>query len=431
MRYLSLLMMLFLFSNVLNSQNKEKTDKIEVSLVEPTTLNLKRLKSDQIVSIPIKLNVIANSDTLENYSVGFKVDNTKTTLNSNDYSLVFEKKTLSNVKDLELFIKLKKDSLTDRVRELYLDLKIYKNDSVIEFSNKDNLSLKIVVDPIEQELKGYEYLAYVGTNFDLVEGVRAKDLFFAANIYNAPKEIKGNVGFYLSIYGNRAFTQIDSTGIQRTSISLNPITDTTYSRISTTKFLLTKEVTDNLGTYISPLIKIRAFNPNREKRDLNLYYAPSLEFVYRRTKVTIEDTGKTVIDSIQVTGNINDAVLPNENNAPLFGQVINEFTFNFGVVGVFMSLENENMSIRIHGSVGYSSNYFREIVGGLKSTSIEKKGDVFFSGRAWITESTTGITLQAEVTNLLDEPRPFFVATLSKAFNFKDLGKIFQPIARN
>lgn len=33
----------------------------------------------------------------------------------------------------------------------------------------------------------------------------------------------------------------------------------------------------------------------------------------------------------------------------------------------------------------------------------------FFAGRAWITEPKTGITLQAEITNTMDNPRPFLV----------------------
>lgn len=429
MKNINILFLGIFFTNFLYAQDKTKTDKIEVSIVDSTTIKIDRLKTNQILSIPFKL-FITNVDSLENYILEIKVNNEKSNLYPNNYDLIFDKIPLSKAKDLkEIILKLKKDSIVDRIRVLQLDIKISKNDTEIELQNNDKKSLKILINPIKDELSGYEYLAYVGTNFDLVEGVRAKDLFFAANIFNTPKVEKKNVGFYLSIYGNRAFTQIDSSAIIRTTVRVKPLTDTTYSRVNTTNYFLTKEVTDNLGTYISPLINLKIFNPNREKRDLNLYYAPSLEFVYRRTNITYEDTGRVVRDSTLVTGNINDAILPPNNSSPLFGQIKNEFTFNFGIVGLFMSLENKSMSIRVHGSVGYSSNYFRKLDGTVKAENITQEGDIFFAGKAWITESTTGITLQAEVTNSFDKPTPFFVATLSKAFNFKDLGKIFQPIA--
>lgn len=69
----------------------------------------------------------------------------------------------------------------------------------------------------------------------------------------------------------------------------------------------------------------------------------------------------------------------------------------------------------LNGTTINDPNYFSE-------------GVIFFTGRAWITESVTGISIQAEITNTLKNPSAFFGVTLSKAINFKNLGRIFQPI---
>lgn len=53
---------------------------------------------------------------------------------------------------------------------------------------------------------------------------------------------------------------------------------------------------------------------------------------------------------------------------------------------------------------------------------------LIFCGRAWITEPKTGITLQAEVTNRLKTPNPFYSVTLSKAFQLDKLAGFFSPI---
>jgi hypothetical protein len=57
-----------------------------------------------------------------------------------------------------------------------------------------------------------------------------------------------------------------------------------------------------------------------------------------------------------------------------------------------------------------------------------RQDDIGFTGRAWITEPKSGLTLQAEIVNTLIYPRPYYVVTLSKALGFQNLGSIFAPI---
>jgi hypothetical protein len=391
-------------------------------------ISLTRMDKDQLYSIP--LNVDLNAlDSYEEYKLLVKANLNKSTLASQEYSIYFEKKEFKKLKSKEeIFIKINKDVLPDRARKIVLDLKFYKNGTEAKLNNEgDFRSITLNVLPANTKLIGYEYLGYVGTNFDLVEGIKAKDLFFAANILNVPERTKSKkVGFYLSLYGNRAFSQVDSSRVLRRRVSIDSISDSSYQLVNETGRVLETSTTDNLGAYISPLFKWPF--KQMEGSNLNLYYSPSLEFVYRRTRLTTSPFNRISIDTTIVEGSVQD-ILDRPMNPDLSrSQIINEYSFNAGIVSLFLVHETNRISVRVHGSVGYSSNFFGDLGNGRSSRKVVQQSDIFFSGRAWITESNSGITLQAEVTNSLFNPRPFFVATLSKAFDFKDLGKIFQPI---
>ncbi|WP_422351546.1 hypothetical protein [Flagellimonas sp.] len=409
---------------------------------DTSRIDVRRAEKDLI--IPLKLEFETKNlktDSLKAYVFDIKVDKEKTTIIESGYKLYFEKLKLSNMeKGKEIFLRILKDTIPDRQRKLFLNIEISKNDTVLtKVNNAKNQQLEIQLDSFEEALDGYKYLAYVGTNFDLVEGIKAKDLFFATNIYSEPEAGKNrNVGFYLSIYGNRAFTQTDSAGTIRREKKFEALTDTTTLRVLKTDFYTNKRVTDNIGAYISPLIKMRWFQSKNKERNVNLYYSPSLEFVYRRSTLSFENLNMGTVDSLVIGKSFQEIIderFDGEEGIrgpirPLFTQTFNEYSFNAGILGLFLSLENEKISVRVHGSVGYSSNYNRIFEPGLTSSTIQQHSDLFFSGRAWVTDSKTGITLQAEVTNTAINPRPFFVATLSKAFNFKKIGDFFQPIVK-
>ncbi|WP_074408149.1 hypothetical protein [Aquimarina megaterium] len=418
----------FLFPITLLSQNV-----VNISF-DTTAVKYSKANKDQIIPIKLKIDSIV-VDTLDNYLISIEVDKANSTLSNSEYDFFYRKTQLSKLNEEETtYLTLKKDTLPDRDRKIILDIKFYKNDTSRKIAEIANIGickkLTITVAPlVEPELKGYEYLAYIGTNFDLVDGIQAKDLFFAANIFSSPERTKKKkVGFYLSLYGNRAISQVDSSLILDRVIAIDSLTENSFRVVREKRTVRSSQSTDNLGAYISPLIKLKCLNtPSSE---LKLYYSPSLEFVYRRTRGSIGDfVGTPKLDSITVTGNINDFPeriqrLPEPRSFSL-----NEYSFNLGAVGLFLNLENKRISVRVHGSVGYASNYFASFDRGLDNPpSLRNESDVFFTGRAWITEPTSGITLQAEVTNSLINSRPFFVATLSKAIDFKNLGSIFSPI---
>lgn len=420
------------FDSLAPSIEKIDDDKTKLRLIT------KRIERSQVFSIKINQKAFKKlpKDSLSKYTFEVKVNKAETTLLDSNYKLTGQVFNIDeDAKTREIFLEIMKDSQVDRDRIILLDIEVKKDTSTIDISdqylvNKIPSQLEIKVESYEESLDGYEYLAYVGTNFDLVEGIRAKDLFFAGNILSKPNRFnKKSVGFYLSLYGNRAFTQVDSTGFVRPNTVYEQLTDTTYLKKTNADTFLSNRVTDNIGAYISPLIQLKWFRTKKTKNNLLLYYSPSLEFVYRRTTLSTKKLNSRTVEVETVDGDFNDVSFLNTEQ-PIFSEVYNEYSFNAGLIALFMCLENEKISVRVHGSVGYSSNYYREFNSNGSDSSSKQESDIFFSGRAWITEPKTGLTLQAEVTNNMINPRPFFVATLSKAFNFSQLASIFQPVVK-
>tara|TARA_B100002049_G_scaffold228030_1_gene202225 strand:- start:4082 stop:5263 length:1182 start_codon:yes stop_codon:yes gene_type:complete len=354
----------------------------------------------------------------QNYVIELQPD-AKSSLNASDYKVSYIPTGLSQLqtKDkIDFYFELKKDSLQDRPRSVVLNLIL--NDTV----NKkrtivDTLSLHIL--PFTKVNTQYAYLAYIGTNFDLVDGIKTNNLFFAANIFLDPMPKK--TGWYLSLYGNRTFTSTDSTQVFGREQRIERINADSVRVFTENATLVRTSVSDNLGAHTSFLWNLLNFNSNTK-----LMASASTEFIWRRTQINSlykngEPTGNSTI-----AREIRTSLIQAPTN---FTTYSNEFSFNIGP-GLFLSHQTEKMSVRLQVSSGYISEYIPryKTVNSVLERNYQNQSDVYFLGRAWITEATSGITLQAEVTNTLIHPRPFFSVTLSKAINFKNLGTIFSPI---
>ena len=259
-------------------------------------------------------------------------------------------------------------------------------------------------------------------------------MFFAANIYTPPtKSTKNKVGFYLSIYGNRAFSEIDSLNNFKISNKIEIQSDTTFNYLTFKNVLKAKRTVDNFGILISPLINIPDFISTKDpESDLNLYYSPSLELIYRRTRITTEKLKNQSIDTLKGL-NLSEInkLSNNSNSSSNFNslQQFHEYFLNIVPLGMFMSLENKKISVRVQANVGFAFSYEKSGISILNNSSITMYDwNLMFAGRSWITEPKTGLTLQAEVTNTFKNSKPFFAVTLSKAFSFEKLASIFQPI---
>lgn len=433
---LRLLIMLFFVLPLASIGQNTSVDSLDIGF---STLNQSYTVKDKPVIYAIKiLNIDSDKlktlSGLSDYTVKVSIFSDSTTLPHSAVILEresFTLKEISSKSDHNLYLTLKGDSVSDRERKLFLKIDIStKSDTNKVYYVKAAKSLmKIEIRPIEKPIEDYSVLAYLGSNFDMAEGKTSlTNLFFATNIFVPPlRERENKVGFYLSLYGNRTMTTVDSTRVIERVVNVQRASDSTYWQYKSKKKLKTTTISDNFGAHISPLIRLFC---SKLKPSLNLYFSPSLEFVWRRTHVNYEFLSQGSLDSQLINSN----VLPNLNLDENIRKNINEYAFNLGLIGLFLSYENSSISVRVHGSVGYSSFFYPSLSNeklsddGTLKMDMGRQCDIFFSGRAWITEPVTGITLQAEVTNTAFNPRPFFGATLSKAFKLKSLGGVLSPI---
>jgi len=280
-------------------------------------------------------------------------------------------------------------------------------------------------------INNYNYLGYVGTNFDLVDGVKAQNLFFAVNLF-APPQLKGDgFGFNLTLYGNRSLTATDTSG--RVNIPSKVVglggDSARYYREEALKTV--SRVSDNLGATFSPLIRLGRMSDHDRKTQV--LYAPQLEFIWRRTKVTTKYSDNILIDSGRViqgrpiTGTI--ILTPPNEIVP-----INIYDFYLGALGLVLNHENNFISVRLQGSIGVNYRYASDSKKYNSSNNLPsytRSVNIQSYVRAWITEPTSGLTFGAEVSNTigkLDNYQPYYNVTLSKAFNLNALGAIFNPV---
>jgi hypothetical protein len=284
--------------------------------------------------------------------------------------------------------------------------------------------------PEAEKLATYKFLGYLGTNFDLVDGVQAKNLFFATNIF-IPETHRWGVSF--SIYGNRSMTKTDSSkNISFTSRIVNVGRDSVaYYRDTAMK--ISTLVSDNIGANFTPLIPIKFL----EDGELKVYYAPQFEFIWRRTKMedTYVNNGTSRIDTARNR-------FPAGTTLPLITPLTSKVNLNIydvylGLAGILLRYETEEISIRASGSIGFNFNYTP--IGGLSTVNsvFQQQKRVFYFGRLWITEPTTGLTLGSEVSSYFgkykelphySKAQPFFNVTLSKAFDLKNLATLVKPL---
>ena len=394
-----------------------------------------------------QINSSLINDSIKDFIIDVSVDEKKTTLPQKDYEIISTVggKTLKELKKTGNLIRviIHKDDQSDKQEKrlkLFFAIKVKK--TAKEFDEDSNniastSKLEIDVFPVESPLTSYKFLGYLGTNFDLVDGVQAKKLFFATNIL-IPETKKW--GISLGIYGNRTMTKVDTTKNTSFTSRIESIGRDSVGYYRDTAMKISSYASDNLGANFSPLFPMKRLSDG----ELKFYYAPQFEFIWRRAKIqnTFSNNSTFKVDTVVNRFPANVAlplITPLSYNVSL-----NVYDVYLGIVGVLIKYETDEISIRVTSSVGFNFNYVP--MGALSSDNpafnliYQRQKRLFFFGRMWITEPTTGITLGAEVSNFLGSKKingvkvsnaqPYYNVTLSKAFNLKSLAAFIKPITQ-
>jgi len=426
--FLCLIAFLFFFKP---TQAQEKLYDIGfIDTLKPITKNK---EADQIIKIKIRTNIL-KKENLKGFKLNIKTDVNKSTLPPTDYELDVKQLLLTDLdEEYTFYLTIKKDELEDRQRELILKLFITDDKDKEDKANnnkQDNLTQLIIkVNGINAELADINYLAYVGTNFDLVDGPKPKNLFFAINIFQAPERVNQKFGFNISLYGNRAFTNNYNNGAVRYKSKIVGKGNNTAMQYESEGVQTVERTTDNLGAAFYPIFNL--YKHDNDNRVFQAFYAPQAEFIWRRTSVTTTYTNSTIVDSTllsnrPITGTI--ILTPATQTTP-----INIYDVNLGFLGILLQQQNSHISVRLNAAFGgnfsYSSASFNTNVTQILNSNFRRTTNWFFSARLWITEPVSGLTIGAEVyNNMFKNYQPYYNVTLSKALNFANLGKIFSPI---
>ncbi|MEZ2445671.1 hypothetical protein AB6805_28345 [Chitinophaga sp. RCC_12] len=389
-------------------------------------------RGDEVI-YPVTIQVDSikiNADSLPLYTITFKENEEKSTLPKSAYSMDFTSTTLDKLgKEYTFYLRVKKDKESDRDRLLFLNFEITKNGKKVNINNaKNDTELALTIQGLKT-LQAFNYLAYIGTNFDLVDGIKAQNLFFATNIFVAPRPTGKDWGFTLTLYGNRTMTTTDTTQPRYTARAV-PIGGDSARFFTEEATLTTNRVSDNLGASFSPLIRL--WGLSSPEKTAQIYYAPQFEFIWRRTRITSTYSGAKVIDSIDRANRPFTTTLiltPPNSVTP-----INVYDVYLGFLGILLNHENKHISIRVQASLGLNISYTAGNSGVSRATKVlySKDSNAFFFTRAWITEPLSGLTFGAEVANTFgrkDNAQPYYNVTLSKAINLNALAVIFQPVA--
>lgn len=317
------------------------------------------------------------ADPVKDYKLYVSVDENKSTLPKGDYEILtaIDGTTLNNLKTDKNFVRffIKPDNAKDKqVKDLKLVLNFSVKKTVNNKEEDDDtenntgkpLEITIVIKPAEQPLDNYRYLGYLGTNFDMVDGVQANKLYFALNIL-IPETKK--YGISVGVYGNRTMTQTDtSTNTTFTSrIEAYGRDSVIYFRDTAIK--MTSRISDNIGAFFSPLIPIPFLTDDK----LKVYYAPNFEFIWRRSKIESKFTNNNTYKK-DTASNRYPAGVALPLVTPLSTKVNqNIYDAYLGLLGVLFRFETDDISIRLSGAVGINLNYMP--IGGLSSTSIVYK----------------------------------------------------------
>ncbi len=385
------------------------------------------------ITIPVFISLeTKDKEKLKSLQTTLWVDEINTSLPANAFSIFYVQKKLSAVGNADTaFITLNADSLPDRDRTIVLKVgalnEQLKNADTFNISKNNQLVVKIPAivkkdTVIDSTIKNYGVLAYLGSNFDLANRQVFTDLFFAVNVLKTPRQNNSRSGFYLSIYGNTSMANRDSSSSTRFTTRDIRINDSTKREYSMQADVFNTTQSKNVGAQVNYLFRVS--KKNDAKSDLQLFVTPNLEFIWRRITYTKEYRNLKNEDSLDIATS-----RPfNTTYASKITSEESEYVFNLGA-GLFLVYENADISVRVHGSLNKQGLYFgNQSAKGLSGFNTE--ADWAFTGRAWITEPVTGITLQAEVQNSLGVKRPFFGATLSKAFKIKALASLFTPLVK-
>lgn len=278
-------------------------------------------------------------------------------------------------------------------------------------------------------LKSGRYLelwVMTGTNFDLFDGVKAKQFFFRANTL---LRLSDKVFYQAALYKNRYYTT-DTTSSGSTPFSSikrpNP-GDTIYTLTSGNFRKTTKQTIAPFALQAAVLYKLT----KNEKS--NFFLSVGGEFSI--TTVSLNNKYDFLDTSFYLKTSMPDTVRGYNNfGTTAFPESISYRKPNSNVsVGCMWILDENDVNIKTHLTVGLRNNtflisYYQSRGAGI-IYNYESKTNAYVQLRMFATYKPIGLCFGFESFFVNRNKVPAFNLTLSKAFDIKGLSKIFTPVS--
>jgi hypothetical protein len=273
-----------------------------------------------------------------------------------------------------------------------------------------------------------EYWIFIGTNFDLLDGVKANDLYFKGSFLvpidsSNPKKHQ----LYISFEKNRFFSDRDSlTRVRLTDVRPIPGNPDSLTMVQGYYNTFRETITENLGFSLSYIKNLKSFSNTSARADnqYNLYLMAGF-YIDHQTRILKYTNHSIQADSITV---VRDS---NYRFTPLASEHKSVSWNNNLYFGLMYIHSGTSVNLKTFMQVGANFNYFpaQARVSGLsESITYSQRTSLYtrFHLDATLLESP-GLSFGAEVY-LRRGLMPLFNFTATKVFDLRQLKTLFSKL---
>lgn len=368
---------------------------------------------------------VLNAKTCKDCRVKIEIDKAKTTANLNSLRLpLVSEFVLDGGKDTLQFqykFSVERDKEDDKALAFRL-LATDQDGQNVQVEN-DKVQIVYLKPQIPDSLKNSETLEFwffVGTNFDVFDGVKPQELFFRSNtLLKVSRRFFAQVGFYKSRYFSLD-SSANPTIVRRDELR-SP--DSTYTVGFGKYHRVTKQTVDPIGLQLDAFFKLTRTPLGNNS---NFFATLGIDF---STRTTITENSFSDFDTVQIKVYNRDSLYRGS-----FGELPAEktsfqnrvYNFNAGLLWVF---DDSEVNVKAHivgGLSNFTNLYLIVPLTGTKFYKSSRKPYMQF--RMFATYKPIGVSFGFE-SFIRRSDVPQFNFTLSKVIDLRHFLSVLAPVS--
>lgn len=323
-------------------------------------------------------------------------------------------------------IKFKRSNKDDRILTLKLEA-TDKNGKSIEIENTNPYIIYIKpvkIDTLSDASKlGNEFWLFTGTNFDFLDGVKVRDLYFKGSyLFNLNKDSNNKSWIYITFGKNRYFSEKDSISkINFEDRLFDPQDNDSIKIIRGIYNTVRENQTNNIFTSLDYMFKIEKFSSSKSKLFLNAGV-----YIGLQTIKTTFDNSDIISDTVSYPISYS---LSRYEPLAIKSSSIRQYNYNVSI-GFMHILYTDKINIKSHLTTGLNKFTYtkQKTLNSINQREIfDSNTKYFIQIRLDATVLNPGISLGLE-TFLRKDEFPLFNVSLSKVINITQLSQLFGKI---